>query len=82
MSGRMMNERLGKWHFWLFLFGFHLTFDTMHFTGMMGMPRRVYTYMPDRHWALLNLVTSIGVIFQIAGVAVFLFNLYRTVPTG
>ena len=40
----MLNETLGKWHFWLFLIGFHLTFDFMHIPGILGMPRRIYTY--------------------------------------
>ena len=82
MSGRMLNERLGRWHFWLFLVGFHLTFDLMHFTGLMGMPRRIATYEADRHWAFLNLFTSIGVVFQIAGVAIFLWNLARSLHGG
>src|SRR5260221_742471 len=43
MTGRMLGERLGKWHFWLFLIGFHLTFDVMHIPGVLGMPRRIYT---------------------------------------
>ena len=43
-TGRLLSERLGKWHFWLFLIGFHMTFDTMHFVGFLGMPRRIYTY--------------------------------------
>ena len=47
-TGRMLSERLGQWHFWLFLIGFHLTFDTLHFAGMDGMPRRIYTYQPGR----------------------------------
>ena len=46
MSGKMYNETLGKWHFWLFLIGFHLTFDFMHIPGLLGMPRRIYTYEP------------------------------------
>ena len=82
MSGRMMSERLGRWHFWLFLFGFHLTFDLMHIPGMLGMPRRIYTYEVDRGWAVLNLLISIGVIFQIAGTAVFLWNLVRSLRHG
>ncbi len=82
MSGRMLNERLGRWHFWLFLFGFHLTFDIMHFTGLMGMPRRIFTYEADRHWAFLNLFTSIGVLFQIAGVSIFLWNLVTSLRRG
>jgi len=44
MTGRMLSERLGRWHFWLFLIGFHLTFDVMHIPGILGMPRRIYTY--------------------------------------
>ena len=74
MSGRMLSERLGRWHFWLFLFGFHLTFDLMHLPGLMGMPRRIYTYEADRGWAVLNLLISLGVLFQIAGTAIFLWN--------
>jgi len=54
MTGRMLDERLGKWHFWLFAIGFHLTFDFMHVTGFLGMPRRIYTYEADRGWDALN----------------------------
>ncbi len=60
----MTNETLGKWHFWLFLIGFHLTFDFMHIPGVLGMPRRIYTYEPGRGWEIWNLIVSIGVIFQ------------------
>ena len=62
--GRMMNETLGKWHFWLFVIGFHLTFDFMHVPGLLGMPRRIYTYEASRGWETWNLIVSIGVIFQ------------------
>jgi cytochrome c oxidase subunit I len=75
MSGRMLNEKLGKWHFWIFLIGFHLTFDLMHIPGMMGMPRRIYTYEADRGWALLNMIISSGAIFQAAGTLLFVYNL-------
>ncbi len=50
MTGRMLDERLGKWHFWLMVIGFHVTFDTMHIPGLLGMPRQIYTYEPDRGW--------------------------------
>ena len=63
----MLSETLGKWHFWLLVIGFHLTFDPLHFAGLLGMPRRIYTYAPGRGWEGLNLVASIGVIFQAAG---------------
>jgi cytochrome c oxidase subunit I len=70
MSGRMYNETLGKLHFWLFLIGFHLTFDFMHIPGILGMPRRIYTYEPGRGWDIWNLIVTIGVFFQAAGVLV------------
>jgi cytochrome c oxidase subunit I len=75
MSGRMYNERFGQLHFWLFLIGFHLTFDFMHIPGILGMPRRIYTYEPGRGWDTLNLIVTIGVLFQAAGVLVFVANL-------
>jgi cytochrome c oxidase subunit I len=75
MSGKMYDETLGKWHFWLFLIGFHLTFDFMHIPGVLGMPRRIYTYEPGRGWEVLNLIVSIGVVFQAAGVLIFVLNL-------
>ena len=67
VTGRMLSETLGKWHFWLFLIGFHVTFDFMHIPGLLGMPRRIYTYDASRGWEIWNLIVSIGVIFQIAG---------------
>src|SRR3989454_2547475 len=71
MSGKMYNEPLGKLHFWLFLIGFHLTFDFMHIPGLLGMPRRIYTYEPGRGWDTFNLIVTIGVLFQAAGILVF-----------
>src|ERR1700732_3783611 len=71
MTGRMCNETLGKLHFWLFFIGFHLTFDFMHIPGMLGMPRRIYTYEPGRGWDGLHLIVTIGVFFQAAGILVF-----------
>jgi len=75
MSGKMYSETLGKLHFWLFIIGFHLTFDFMHIPGLLGMPRRIYTYEPDRGWDTWNFIVTIGVFFQAAGVLVFLGNL-------
>jgi cytochrome c oxidase subunit 1 len=82
MSGRMYSEALAKWHFWLFLIGFHLTFDFMHIPGMLGMPRRIYTYEPGRGWEIWNLIVTIGVFFQIAGVLVFVVNLLWSLLKG
>jgi cytochrome c oxidase subunit 1 len=73
-TGRLMDEKLGKWHFWLFTIGFHVTFDTMHFLGLLGMPRSIYTYQPDRGWNLLNLVVSIGGLIQGIAVLIFAYN--------
>ena len=75
MSGKMYSEALGRLHFWLFLIGFHLTFDFMHIPGILGMPRRIYTYEPDRGWDIWNLIVSIGVVFQTLGLGFFLTNL-------
>jgi cytochrome c oxidase subunit 1 len=73
-TGRLMSETLGKWHFWLFTIGFHITFDTMHFLGLLGMPRSIYTYQPDRGWNFLNLVVSIGGLIQGIAVLIFAYN--------
>jgi cytochrome c oxidase subunit 1 len=75
VSGKMYNEMLGRVHFWLFLIGFHLTFDFMHVPGILGMPRRIYTYEPGRGWDVWNLIVTIGVFFQAAGILVFAVNL-------
>jgi cytochrome c oxidase subunit I len=75
MTGRMLSERLGKLHFWLFLIGFHLTFDLMHIPGVLGMPRRIYTYEPRPGWGPLNLLISIGAFIQAVAVLVFVWNL-------
>jgi len=85
-TGRMLGETLGKWHFWLFLIGFHITFDTMHFLGFMGMPRSIYTFEPDRGWDRLNMIVSIGGFIQGIAVLIFAVNLvwsyYRGQPAG
>jgi cytochrome c oxidase subunit I len=82
MTGRMYNEGLGKLHFWLFVIGFHLTFDFMHIPGLLGMPRRIYTYEPGRGWEIWNLIVTIGVFFQIFGVIVFVGNLLYSMFKG
>jgi cytochrome c oxidase subunit I len=82
MSGRMYNETLGKWHFWLFIIGFHLTFDFMHIPGILGMPRRIYTYEPGRGWETWNSIVTIGAFFQAAGILVFVFNLLWSLRKG
>ncbi len=86
VTGRLLSERLGRWHFWLFVIGFNVTFLTMHGQGVLGMPRRIYTYPAARGRELWNLVTTLGVPIQILGVAIFvlnvLFSLRRGAPAG
>ena len=60
ITGRLLDERLGKLHFWLMLLGFNLTFFPQHYLGLIGMPRRIYTYAPDLGWNFWNLVSTIG----------------------
>jgi cytochrome c oxidase subunit 1 len=75
VTGRMMSEKLGHWHFWLFLIGCHVTFDTMHFVGLMGMPRSIYNYDPSRGWGHLNMIISLGGAVQGVAVLIFAVNL-------
>jgi cytochrome c oxidase subunit 1 len=74
-TGRMLSETLGKWHFWLFFIGFHVTFDTMHFLGILGMPRSIYTYEADRGWNTLNMIVSAGGLLQGIAVLIFAWNM-------
>jgi len=84
--GYMLGDRLGKWSFWLVFSGFNLTFFPMHFLGVMGMVRRIYTYPDLPGWSLLNAIATAGAAIQAAGVLVFLANVYvstwRRVPAG
>ncbi len=82
VTGRMLSERLGRWHFWLFTIGFNITFGAMHVSGLLGMPRRIYTYPADRGWELWNQITSFGVVFQAAAVLVFVWNIVRSLRKG
>lgn len=82
VTGRMLNEKLGKWHFWLFVIGFHVTFDFMHIPGLLGMPRQIYTYEAGRGWDSWNMIVSIGGAVQAIAVLVFVFNLVRSYYKG
>ncbi len=74
-SGRMPSDKLGRWGFWLTFIGFNVTFLVMHFTGLLGMPRRVYTYEAGLGWDLSNLISSIGSFVMAMGVATTLLDL-------
>jgi cytochrome c oxidase subunit 1 len=75
ITGRMLSETLAKWHFWLFVLGFHLTFDFMHVPGLLGMPRRIYTYEAGRGWEVWNLIVSAGAVFQTIATIIFVYNM-------
>ena len=74
LTGRMLDERLGKIQFWLLLVGVNLTFFPMHVLGLMGMPRRVYTYLPETGWGGLNAFISASAVLIVLAVALFLVN--------
>jgi len=82
VTGRMMSETIGKWHFWLFLIGFNLTFGPQHISGILGMPRRIYTYDAGRGWEFWNLLSTIGVLIQMAGILCFVWNIIHSVWKG
>src|SRR5579863_6239966 len=75
ITGRMMSEKLGKWHFVLFTIGFHVTFDLMHIPGLLGMPRRIHTYEAGRGWESWNMLVSVGAAIQAVALLIFVFNL-------
>jgi len=82
MTGRMLDETLGKWHFWLMVIGFHLTFDFMHIPGLLGMPRRVYTYEASRGWQTWNMISSIGAAVQAIAILIFVYNMIQSYFKG
>ncbi len=82
MTGRMMSERLGRWNFWLTVVGFNLTFFVQHILGILGMPRRVYTY-PDLPWyGTLNLISTIGAFILAGAIGLFVLNLWWSFRHG
>jgi cytochrome c oxidase subunit 1 len=82
MFGKMLNETLGKITFWLFFIGFHLTFFIQHFLGLMGMPRRVFTYLPGQGLETGNLVSTIGAFFMATATLILLLNIIITTVKG
>jgi cytochrome c oxidase subunit I+III len=82
MSGRMLNERLGRWSFWVSFIGFNLAFFPMHITGLLGMPRRVYTYSAHMGWGTLNMITTLGAFLLAIGILLFLINVAVSLRRG
>jgi len=82
MTGRLLSEPLGKWHFWLQFIGMNVAFFPMHFIGLLGMPRRIYTYSPDLGVSDLNLVSTVGAFLIAVSLLIFIANLWRTRSRG
>ena len=82
MTGRMMSETLGKWNFWTMFIGFNLGFFPMHISGLLGMPRRVYTYPASAGWGSVNLITTIGSAVFAVGVLLFVINIFVSLRRG
>jgi len=76
--GYMLNEKLGKWHFWVFLLGFNLTFGPMHILGLQGMSRRIFTYSANQGFDFWNMVSTIGAYLIAVGAVIFLVNVIRS----
>ena len=81
-TGRMLSERLARWQFWLLYAGFLLTFAPMHVAGVLGMPRRIYTYDADRGWAIWNQMATLGALLQAPSFAIFVVNILASLRNG
>ncbi len=82
MTGRLLNETLGKLSFWVMFIGFNMTFFPMHAMGLEGMPRRIYTFQPGTGWGTLNLIATIGSFILGAGILVTIANVARSYTRG
>jgi cytochrome c oxidase subunit 1 len=82
VTGRFMNETLGKWHFWTTIISMNLTFFPMHFSGLLGMPRRVYTYQKGMGFELYNQMSTAGAILLGLSLLLFLHNLTKSMRKG
>ncbi|HEY2067779.1 MAG TPA: cytochrome c oxidase subunit I [Gemmatimonadaceae bacterium] len=82
ITGRLLNETLGSWHFWLMFLGMNLTFFPMHYSGLMGMPRRIYTYDAGQGWESFNMMSSVGTAILFVGMLVFLYNFFASYRSG
>jgi cytochrome c oxidase subunit 1 len=80
--GKIFDDRIGKWHFWVTFFGFNLTFFPMHFLGLAGMPRRYFTYAEDSGWGPWNAFVSAGALILGFSFLIFLWNVWHTLRHG
>jgi cytochrome c oxidase subunit 1 len=82
ITGRLMSERLGNWHFWITFIGVNLTFMPMHWSGLYGMPRRIYTYDAGQGWDIFNLMSSMGAYIQALAGLLFAYNIFWSRKNG
>jgi cytochrome c oxidase subunit I+III len=82
MTGRMLNETLGRINFWTLFIGFNVTFFPMHQLGLMGMPRRVYTYPAYMGWTTLNMISTLGALLLIVGGVMLVYNVFASLRHG
>ena len=82
ITGRMLNERLGKVSFWLMFIGFNMTFFVQHALGLSGMPRRIYTYQPNTGWGTYNMISTIGSFILALGILMTIGNVVRSLKAG
>ncbi len=82
MTGRMLSEVAGRWTFWLMFIGVNLTFFPMHITGMLGMPRRIYTFPAGMGWDAMSMIESVGAVVIAAGLLMFLIDAIRSCRKG
>ncbi len=82
ITGRLLSDRVGKLHFWIMFIGFNLTFFPMHILGLLGMPRRIYTYGSQYGWDTLNLLETIGAFIIALSILTFLWNLFTSLRGG
>jgi cytochrome c oxidase subunit 1 len=82
ITGRLMSERMGQWNFLLAFIGFNVAFFPMHILGLQGMPRRVYTYLPEMGWGPLNLLATVGALILFISFVLLLFNVISSASSG
>jgi len=82
VTGRMLDERLARWQFWLFFIGVNLTFFPLHILGLMGMPRRIYTYGPETGWGTLSFLSAAGQVINDLSMLLFVINIVRSLWKG
>ena len=82
LTGRMLDERLGQAHFWLQMVAMNLAFFPMHFVGLLGMPRRVYTYAPNMGFDTMNMMSTVGALMILPAILIFCWNLWKSARDG